>query len=89
MEKTRIIIPGAIHRINKRSKNRNFLSKEQVAMLKEEYKIHLTTNNTEAKALKLLRGGKFVPKHTTPLEPSIDGRLVREIRKGKTIYQFN
>lgn len=90
METNKVALPGTVYRPNKRSKTKNYLTKEQVKMLKEEYKIHLTYKNTEAQALKLLRGGKFVPTHTVPSSPSIDGRLVLKItRKGKKIYQYN
>ena len=91
MEKTKkIVLPGTVYRPNKRSKTKNLLTKEQIIMLKTEYKITMTAKNTEAEALKLLKGGTFTPVHTLPLKPSIDGRLLLKITKrGKKIYQWN
>ncbi len=87
-----------LYRPRKRSKKETPLTGEQVSMLWKEYRIKLTTNNSEAEALKLLRGGKFIPEHdeiffmgndSTKNLPNIDGtkKLVREIRNNKLIYQ--
>ena len=57
-------------------------------MLKKEYKIHLTLKNSEADALKLLRGGKFIYSHAVIAVGAVDNdKKIREIRKGKVIFQ--
>lgn len=77
-----------IKRLRKQSKSRNLLNKDQLDMLKKEYHIKLNVNNNEAQALKLLRGGKFLYSHAVIAVGAVDeGVLVREIRKGKVIFQ--
>jgi len=84
-----------ITRLRKRSKSLNGLTKDQLEMLKQEYKIHLTIKNSEADALKLLRGGKFkfdivvLMSSDQHKDDTTSKKLLKINKQGKHIYQYN
>ena len=67
MEKSKIILPWTIHVPRKRAKKLNLLTKEQMTMLKKEYKIYLPLKSTEADALKVLRKLKWTRQVEEPI----------------------
>lgn len=76
-----------IRHIRKAAKSRNKLTKEQITMLKKEYGIVMNYDNTEADALKLLKGGSFKAQHNVLMQASTTIPLTIKVN-GKDIIKY-
>lgn len=77
-----------IRKIRKAAKSKNKLTKEQIKMLKEEYNITMNYSNTEADALKLLRGKSFRAQHVVLMQGSDTEPLYKKVNhKLVIVYQ--